>query len=72
MTARDKAARILSKLVFMHRPMIRLEVEDVQYGCTERELNFYYFWICCGGKGAVVQLTAQDKEQGGALNEKAR
>lgn len=70
MTDRDKAARILSRLSMIHRPMIRLDVEDVQYGCTERELDFFYFWICCGGKGAFVQLTAQP-EQGGARNEKA-
>ena len=70
MTARDKAAKILSRLSMIHRPMIRLEVEDVQYGCTERELDFFYFWICCGGKGAVVQLTAHTTEQGGFRYEK--
>ena len=49
MTGRDKAAQILAKLTVMHMPMSKLTVEDVQYGCSERMLDFYYFWICCGG-----------------------
>lgn len=50
MTRREKAARILAALVRMHRPMVFKEVEDIEYGCSEDELDFYYFWIVQGGK----------------------
>ena len=49
-TNRDKAAQLLAKLVQMHRPMTFIDVEDIEYGCSEKELDFYYFWICKGGK----------------------
>ncbi len=49
MTDRDKAARILAKLAQIHRPMVFKEVEDIQYGCTSEELDFYYFWIVMDG-----------------------
>ena len=50
MTDRDKAAQLLARLVMMHRPMTFKEPEDIQYGCSSKELDFYYFWICKGGK----------------------
>ena len=49
MTRRDKAAQLLARLIQMHRPMTFKEVEDIEYGCSEAELDFYYFWICEGG-----------------------
>ena len=49
MTDRDKAAQLLARLVMMHRPMTFKNPEDIQYGCTSEELDFYYFWICCKG-----------------------
>lgn len=50
MTRRDKAAQLLARLIQMHRPMTFKEVEDIEYGCSEAELDFYYFWIVKGGK----------------------
>jgi len=50
MSRRDKAAWILARLAMMHRPMTFKEVEDIEYGCSEAELDFYYFWIVQGGK----------------------
>lgn len=50
MTRRDKAAQLLARLVQMHRPMTFKGVEDIEYGCSESQLDFYYFWICEGGK----------------------
>ena len=49
-TNRDKAARILAVLTRIHRPMAFKDIEDIEYGCSEKELDFYYFWICKGGK----------------------
>lgn len=50
MSRRDKAAQLLAKLVMMHRPMTFKKVEDIEYGCSEAALDFYYFWIVKGGK----------------------
>ncbi len=50
MTNRDKAAQILAVLARIHRPMVFTDVEDIEYGCSEKELDFYYFWIVQGGK----------------------
>ena len=49
MNRRDKAAQLLAKLTMMHRPMTFKEVEDIEYGCSEAELDFYYFWIVMRG-----------------------
>ena len=49
MTERDKAVKILAKLAAMHRSAVYLEPEDIEYGCTSEQLDFYYFWICRGG-----------------------
>lgn len=49
MTERDKAAQILAKLSAMHRSAALLEPEDIEYRCSSKELDFYYFWICRGG-----------------------
>lgn len=49
MTDRDKAAQILARLVAVHRPMTFMSAEDIQYGCSSKELDFYYFWIVEGG-----------------------
>ena len=49
-TDRDKAARILAALQDMHMSMFTKEVEDIQYGCSSKELDYYYFWICKGGR----------------------
>lgn len=48
-TNRDKAARILAVLARIHRSACFLQVEDVEYGCSEAELDFYYFWIVMRG-----------------------
>lgn len=45
-----KAARILAVLARSHRRVVFLEVDDVLDKCTEKELDFYYFWIVQGGK----------------------
>jgi hypothetical protein len=50
MTNRDKAARILAVLARIHRPIVFKNIEDIEYGCSEKELDFYYFWIVMGGK----------------------
>lgn len=50
MSRRDKAAQLLSRLTMMHRPMAFKSVEDIEYGCSREQLNFYYFWIVKGGK----------------------
>jgi len=50
MTRRDKAAQILAKLARLCSKMVWKQVEDIEYGCSEAELDFYYFWICEGGK----------------------
>lgn len=50
MTRRDKAAQLLARLVQMHKPMTFKSVEDIEYGCSEARLDFYYFWIVKGGK----------------------
>ena len=50
MSRRDKAAQLLARLVMMHRPMVFKEVEDIEHGCSEARLDFYYFWIVMGGK----------------------
>jgi hypothetical protein len=34
----------------MHKPMTFKSVEDIEYGCSEARLDFYYFWIVKGGK----------------------
>ena len=47
---RDKAARLLAALQDMHMSMFTKQVEDIEYGCTSKQLDFYYFWICEGGK----------------------
>ena len=49
-TRRDKAARILAVLARSHRPIVYKSIEDIEYGCSEQELDFYYFWIVMGGK----------------------
>lgn len=49
-TNRDKAARILAVLARVHRPIVYKSIEDIEYGCSEKELDFYYFWIVMGGK----------------------
>jgi len=49
-TRRDKAARILAVLARSHRPIVYKSIEDIEYGCSEAELDFYYFWIVLGGK----------------------
>ncbi len=50
MTRRSKAAQLLARLVQMHRPMTFFQIEDIEYGCSEKELDLYYFWIVLGGK----------------------
>lgn len=50
MTNRDKAARILAVLARIHRPIVFKNIEDIEYGCSEKELDFYYFWIVMGEK----------------------
>ena len=50
MSRRDKAAQLLARLIQMHRPMVYKEVEDIEHGCSEAKLDFYYFWIVMGGK----------------------
>ena len=50
MTNRDKAARILAVLARIHRPIVFKNIEDIEYGCSEKELDFCYFWIVMGGK----------------------
>lgn len=50
---RLKAARILAVLAKSHRRVVFLEVDDVLDKCTEKELDFYYFWIVQGGKKNV-------------------
>ena len=49
MSKRNKAAQLLAKLTMMHRPMVFKNVEDIEYGCSEAELDFYYFWIVMRG-----------------------
>ena len=49
-TNRDKAARILAVLARSHRPIVYKSIEDIEYGCSEKELDFYYFWIVMRGK----------------------
>lgn len=49
-TRRDKAARILAVLARSHRPIVYKSIEDIEYGCSEDMLDFYYFWIVLGGK----------------------
>ena len=49
-TRRDKAAQLLARLVQMHKPMTFKSVEDIEYSCSEKWLDFYYFWIVKGGK----------------------
>lgn len=50
MSRRDKAAQLLAKLTMMHRPMVFKSVEDIEYGCNRKQLDYYYFWIVKGGK----------------------
>lgn len=45
MNDRTKAARILAKLVLMHRPAVYLDIDDILHGCSSSELDYYYFWI---------------------------
>ena len=48
-TSRDKAARILAVLARSHRPIVYKSIEDIEYSCSEKELDFYYFWIVMDG-----------------------
>ena len=48
-TNRDKVARILAVLARIHRPIVYKSIEDIEYGCSEAELDFYYFWIVMRG-----------------------
>lgn len=50
MTRRDKAAQLLARLVQMHKPMTFKSVEDIEYGCSYKMLDLYYFWIVKGGR----------------------
>ena len=49
MNDRTKAARILAKLVLMHRPAVYLDIDDILHGCSSSELDYYYFWIVMKG-----------------------
>ena len=50
LTRRDKAAKVLAKLERLSSKMMWKEIEDIEYSCSEKELDFYYFWIVQGGK----------------------
>jgi hypothetical protein len=50
MSRRDKAAWILARLAMMHRPAAMLGEDDILSKATEKELDFYYFWLVKGGK----------------------
>lgn len=49
MSTRDKASRLLVKLYLMRRvDFLRITVEDILAKATDKEIDFYYYYICGG------------------------